>query len=79
MKPLRTWRAATVTEGPAPTVAYADRSDASEAHLIVVDRLPAMVAGSPPSFGGSTARPGSKKISRPSKKHDGRVITVWGM
>ncbi len=65
MKLLRKSRAVTVAEGLAQTAAYADRCDASEAHLIVVDR--------------TTAKPWSKKISRVNKKYDARVITVWGM
>ena len=65
LKLLRGDPAKVLERGLEQTVAYQDRSGASEAHLVIFDRAP--------------AKPWSEKLYRRVENRDGRKVVVWGM
>ncbi len=65
LKVLRKGLAATLAEGLAQTVDYADRCGADEAHLVIFDRTPGQAW--------------EERIWRRAETHAGRAIAVWGV
>ena len=63
-KLLHRTMASTERQGVAQTLAYMDRSAASEGHLVVFDRTP--------------DKPWAEKVFRRTVTENGRSITVWG-